>query len=916
MGQQKSENDHVNDASGHDLLKALIESDPQFTILSDHPLKPDEVDQDSFALNYHMGPIYDIVRHPGTDLPLTIAVYGSWGTGKTSAMKWLNGLLDEWNKLDKVKDGEVYRIKPIWFYPWKYHNKEDVWRGLLAELILKSITIEDANIHTVIKAGKQVLQFLGRGALSAAGDLVGIDADKIFTEYELSIQPQNAYLNEFEVNFNKWITATLSPKERLIIFIDDLDRCLPDVALQVLEALKLYLNNNKLIFVVGVDKIIINDLVRKYYGDLGVEKAQARNYLAKMFQVEIDLNPSGELIEKFLLKHLEDFGVFRNQKISDTEEQIFCKVILGLAGRIPREVKRLINSALLAGSGTSKLRGDEGLQKISFVQGMQVFFVRKILDDRHQGKSSIVGSPNGLDTDFFGEWSRIVRNYEGNEYFKRSFRLSDDYREYLTDSDQIDEGRRLKILQEIDLAFTPLDYHGLLKNSKYNSCIGFLGDELLGELMRIEYPASTKAIGEAIGVTPDETLIREAIARELGKKIEDLTHEDYWKIQKLKLSNTSITDIAVIEQLINLKTLNLESTQVINLDPLRDLKYLEGLTLNSSMVSVIAPLESLNNLTKLNLSFTQVSNFEPIGHLKKLALLSLNRTHIRSLTPLTGLSELDTLYLSHTPISDLKPIKDLNKLSILSLNGSKVKNLDPLKDLTNLTSLNLSNLDIQTLEPIMNLSMLSNLSLTGSHIDNLIYVKSLLSLHTLHLSRTQISDIEPLKGLTRLERLNLASTNVSNLEPLIDLTSLVWLYLSKTSVSDLEPLTGLTALRELFLTSTKVSDIEPLAGLTLLEKLDLSDTRVSNIGPIIKNTNLKVLNLHGTDVNDLKPLEAHPSLFSISITAHTAHDPVLLRMCPSLKEVYLNERTEGDLDQDTIDLWKKCLPSVNIFVIS
>ncbi len=86
----------------------------------------------------------------------------------------------------------------------------------------------------------------------------------------------------------------------MVIFIDDLDRCMPEIALQVLEALKLYLNIEKLIFVVGVDKTVIDKLVKEHYKQLGLDEDKSKNYLAKMFQVEVQVEPSEQQISDFL----------------------------------------------------------------------------------------------------------------------------------------------------------------------------------------------------------------------------------------------------------------------------------------------------------------------------------------------------------------------------------------------------------------------------------------------------------------------------------------------------------------------------------------------------------------------------------------------------------------------------------------
>ena len=69
---------------------------------------------------------------PTTETPFSVMVSGGWGTGKTSAMAWLDA------HLRKTGDGKRKRLKvdTCWFYPWKYQEREDVWKGLIAEVIL------------------------------------------------------------------------------------------------------------------------------------------------------------------------------------------------------------------------------------------------------------------------------------------------------------------------------------------------------------------------------------------------------------------------------------------------------------------------------------------------------------------------------------------------------------------------------------------------------------------------------------------------------------------------------------------------------------------------------------------------------------------------------------------------------------
>jgi len=595
---------------------------PAMTVLSDQALSHKEAYLEGFDLSYRVGPVYDILRHPETRTPMAIAIYGTWGTGKTSAMKWLHGLLDVWNEKGKDEEKDKVRVWPVWFYPWKYHTKEDVWRGLVAEVIIESISVSKPTIGKVTKAAKQFGIFLGRsfvhvlagleleGKVPAGGpgaklSLAGIK--EVLEEYREAAHPEAGYLNEFETSLREWVNETLGKNERMVIFIDDLDRCMPEVALQVLEALKLYLNIEKLIFVVGVDREVVDKLVAEHYRKLGLDPEKSLQYLAKMFQVEVPLEPSVGQIEKFLAEQLDRIESWK--KLSELQQEVFRTVTLELAGRNPREVKRLLNSASIAGAGARMMKQEKDQSLLPIEQGMQLFFVRKILTDRHT-YGSLVGLPLG--DKFFGEWSRIVRNNEGVGDFKRSIKLPSSLMKRTAEKGAEPEavaeraGKRRtgeEVGDEPDLSSVPEAYRDLVRNPAFSSLLHLLGDPELGELMRIEYPSDTSAIAVATGSALPEGMIREAIARQVGKKPEDLTDEEFAKLTELDLSGLKISD----------------------LEPLRVLANLRGLDLSGTQVSDLEPLRGLGTLTLLCLVDTQVSNDQVSALLKALPKLEIFR---------------------------------------------------------------------------------------------------------------------------------------------------------------------------------------------------------------------------------------------------------------------------------------------------
>lgn len=84
--------------------------------------------------------------------------------------------------------------------------------------------------------------------------------------------------------------------DRMVVLIDDLDRCLPETAIETLEAIRLFIFLPKTAFVVGADEGMIEYSVRNHFPDLpetDSSQSYARNYLEKLIQVPIRIPALG-----------------------------------------------------------------------------------------------------------------------------------------------------------------------------------------------------------------------------------------------------------------------------------------------------------------------------------------------------------------------------------------------------------------------------------------------------------------------------------------------------------------------------------------------------------------------------------------------------------------------------------------------
>ena len=834
----------------------LITKEPKITVLSDNPVSLADMKSDIFNFRYHLGPVYDIIRHEKTQMPLTIGINGKWGTGKTTAMQWLFDALEKWKQSDESK-GKV-KTRNVWFYPWKYHNKEDVWKGLIAEVIIKLLKVE-LDFQNFKKGFELLLSFIGKSSLDII-DLLKLDLEifeidgkkitktlkSIKKNFHESNHPESNYLNHFEETFKRWVNNSLGENQRMVIFIDDLDRCMPDIALQVLEALKLYLKIDKLIFVIGMDRDIVEKAVKAYYANRRIRGIDPKQYLNKMLQVELQLSPLQKEMVIYLDEQLQTVEYEQNLEYKDEQGNkkfygLFKRLISKYGGRNPREVKRLINGSLTRGAGAERIEKEANNDGLVFEQGVQIFFIQKILAEQWN-RTELVGD-GGNGDDFFAEWSKIVREHDGKEGFSCTVSKTTIYK-YMPENkkEEMDviPSHNEKLAESMTDTISQF-YISILDDPGYSDLLILLSDKELGQLMRIEFSAEiakiTQEVEPAMTAKDDTTIIRNTIADKLKKEPKDLTEEDYDSLFELNLTGKKVSDITLLKQCKNLKQLYLNNTDISDISPLSQLTNMKVLYLSNTKISNIPTLDNMTNLTELWLGNNQISDISSLSHLTNLTTLSLYNNQIGDISHLAGLTNLTKLDLRINQISDISPLSELASLKQLQLSKTKIIDIEPLKNLTNLVLLDLNNTGVNDLTPIKALDKLTSLYASSTQIDNIHATKKFTNLGLLGITNTKVSDLEPIKDLSNLNALFFSNTLVNNLEPVKRLKKLLTLSFKDTNINELEPLKELSNLQVLKIQNTQINNLEPIKGLSNLKELLLEGCEkitVEQIGDLQK----------------------------------------------------------------------------------
>lgn len=234
--------------------------------------------------------------------PCTIGIYGDWGSGKSSLMRMVESSL--------AKDEKTLVIK---FNGWLFEGYEDaksVLMGSIIEEIAKKRTLTEKALKLGAKLLKKVdwikassglikhgLAFAAAGpaglAITSGADLINKVSEVNYEELLKNINSEESKestlrmsIREFHEDFEKLLKET--KVERLVVFIDDLDRCNPDTIIGTLEAIKLFLFVENSAFVISADERLIKYAVRRRFPEIPGEGIEVgRDYLEKLIQFPI-----------------------------------------------------------------------------------------------------------------------------------------------------------------------------------------------------------------------------------------------------------------------------------------------------------------------------------------------------------------------------------------------------------------------------------------------------------------------------------------------------------------------------------------------------------------------------------------------------------------------------------------------------
>ena len=283
----------------------------------------------------------------------SVAIDSEWGSGKTFFVKQVKMLLDLLNpqsKVDKETSDKILKkfnldselnensekvddsIYSIYFDAWKNDADDEPIKSLIYDIMLELDFKYNFSNTKLTDAGIQALKFLTPvigGSVETGSKIL----DSLFSEEQLKpFIKKKLFAKEIQ-NFISEL-----PNERgnkLVIFIDELDRCNPAYAVKLLEQIKHYMEDDRIIFVFSVNINQLQHTIKHHYGN----NFNATKYLDRFFDLQVKLPKAN------MMKFYENMGLNNSENYTINT---ICVSIIETFDFSLREIVRLYQNVKVA----------------------------------------------------------------------------------------------------------------------------------------------------------------------------------------------------------------------------------------------------------------------------------------------------------------------------------------------------------------------------------------------------------------------------------------------------------------------------------------------------------------------------------------------------------------------------------------
>lgn len=280
------------------------------------------------------------------ETPLSIGIQGDWGIGRTSLMNMLRG--SENGQQSGLLDARQCKTISLNAWPYAQFDQNDnmavaclyALTQELGQALEQETGIDAAELKVQLEAANhrlvtvmQQLRELGQGKTGTHSNGLAY--------FDISGQ-MLMFRTEFERLVALW--ARNGEGRRVVIFVDDLDRIRPAMALELLEAIKNFIEVPGCVFVMTLDyEVVQRGVIEKLGRDL--QKTSGKAFFDKMIQLPFVVPTTSYQLDEYIIGLLNKAGLpcIDKDGCDPASRQFFLDITRFTVGRNPRGIKRVVN---------------------------------------------------------------------------------------------------------------------------------------------------------------------------------------------------------------------------------------------------------------------------------------------------------------------------------------------------------------------------------------------------------------------------------------------------------------------------------------------------------------------------------------------------------------------------------------------
>jgi len=297
-------------------------------LLADNPV--DDQERDFLEFGRYLTPLESLLSNPDTETPFTVGIFGPWGSGKTSLLRLLE------SKLNTYED----RFVCVRFNPWIYRHEPNLLLPLLHTLHDSLDRQGAGRFKESAKRIAEVLACVGANVLLKALTLSTSvdDLEKLEARYRQAHDRVESPMRRLREALQKEADLVAENNSKLVLFVDDLDRCEPHQIVDLLEATKLFFDLRHVFLILALDQEVVERGIEIRYEKFRFAEGRARaigaEYLEKMVQLPLQLFP--------LFR--PQVGQFLDKLVLSETVQPYKRLLTELLEPNPRKIKRILNT--------------------------------------------------------------------------------------------------------------------------------------------------------------------------------------------------------------------------------------------------------------------------------------------------------------------------------------------------------------------------------------------------------------------------------------------------------------------------------------------------------------------------------------------------------------------------------------------